>query len=78
MTCSSSPSAKTTFFFDWRTLPMSRCSVPAMGSRRADSVWLYCSMSSMGRRATPVSIAAFATAGGMAEIRRGSNGTGMM
>jgi len=32
----------------------------------------------MGFRATFVSIAAFATAGGMSEISRGSNGTGMM
>jgi hypothetical protein len=32
----------------------------------------------MGRRATPVFIAAFATAGGTVWIRRGSNGTGMM
>ena len=35
-------------------------------------------MSSIGFRATPVSIAAFATAGGTCEISRGSNGTGMM
>ena len=35
-------------------------------------------MSSIGLRATPVSIAAFATAGGTQEIRRGSNGVGMM
>ncbi len=35
-------------------------------------------MSTIGLRATPVSIAAFATAGGMKEISRGSNGTGMM
>ena len=35
-------------------------------------------MSTIGRRATLVSIAACATAGGMAEISRGSNGTGMM
>ena len=33
---------------------------------------------SIGLRATPVSIAAFATAGGTDEISRGSNGTGMM
>ena len=35
-------------------------------------------MSTIGRRATPVSIAALAIAGGMNEISRGSNGTGMM
>ncbi len=35
-------------------------------------------MSMIGLRATPVSIAALATAGGIDEIRRGSNGTGMM
>ena len=35
-------------------------------------------MSSIGLRATPDSIAALATAGGMSEISRGSNGTGMM
>ena len=35
-------------------------------------------MSTIGRRATPVSIAAFATAGGTTEMRRGSNGAGMM
>jgi hypothetical protein len=32
----------------------------------------------MGFRATPVSMAALAIAGGMKEINRGSNGTGMM
>jgi hypothetical protein len=32
----------------------------------------------IGLRATPLSIAALATAIGIAEIRRGSNGTGMM
>ena len=35
-------------------------------------------MSTIGRRATPVSIAACATNGGMYEISRGSNGIGMM
>ena len=35
-------------------------------------------MSAIGLRATPVSMAALATAGGIAEISRGSNGTGMM
>ncbi len=35
-------------------------------------------MSAIGLRATLESIAAFATAGGMSEISRGSNGTGMM
>ena len=35
-------------------------------------------MSTIGRRATPLSMAAAATAGGMNEISRGSNGTGMM
>ncbi len=35
-------------------------------------------MSTIGRRATPLSIAALATAVGTAAIRRGSNGTGMM
>ena len=35
-------------------------------------------MSAIGLRATPVSIAALATAGGTAKISRGSNGTGMM
>ena len=35
-------------------------------------------MSTIGRRATPVSMAALAMAGGMNEISRGSNGTGMM
>jgi hypothetical protein len=35
-------------------------------------------MSTIGRRATPESIAAWATAGGMAEISRGSKGTGIM
>ena len=35
-------------------------------------------MSGIGLRATPVSMAALATAGGMVAIRRGSNGTGMM
>ena len=35
-------------------------------------------MSSIGLRATPVSIAAWATKGGMYQIRRGSNGVGMM
>ncbi len=35
-------------------------------------------MSATGRRATPDSIAALATAGGISEIRRGSKGTGMM
>ena len=32
----------------------------------------------IGLRATPLSIAALATADGIAQIRRGSNGTGMM
>ena len=36
------------------------------------------SRSAIGLRATPESIAALATATGIAEIRRGSNGTGMM
>jgi hypothetical protein len=35
-------------------------------------------MSTIGLRATPVSIAAWAIAGGIAEMSRGSNGTGMM
>ena len=35
-------------------------------------------MSTIGLRATPVSIAALATAGGTYEISRGSNGIGMM
>ena len=35
-------------------------------------------MSRIGFRATPDSIAAFATAAGISLIRRGSNGTGMM
>ena len=35
-------------------------------------------MSSIGLRATPVSIAAWATNGGMYQISRGSNGVGMM
>lgn len=35
-------------------------------------------MSSIGLRATPVSIAALAMKGGMYQIRRGSNGVGMM
>ena len=35
-------------------------------------------MSAIGRRATPVSIAAWATNGGMYQISRGSNGEGMM
>ncbi len=35
-------------------------------------------MSTIGLRATPVSMAALATAGGTVEISRGSNGTGMM
>ncbi len=35
-------------------------------------------MSAIGLRATPVSIAAWATKGGMYQIRRGSNGVGMM
>ena len=35
-------------------------------------------MSVIGLRATPLSIAAWATAAGTREIRRGSNGTGMM
>ena len=34
-------------------------------------------MSAMGRVATPVSMAAFATAGAMRRMRRGSNGEGM-
>ena len=35
-------------------------------------------MSMMGLRATPESMAAWATAWGIALIRRGSNGAGMM
>ena len=35
-------------------------------------------MSTIGRRATPDSIAACATATGISEISRGSKGTGMM
>ncbi len=35
-------------------------------------------MSTIGLRATPVSIAACATKGGMYQISRGSNGVGMM
>ncbi len=35
-------------------------------------------MSMIGFGATPLSIAALATAGGTWEMRRGSNGTGMM
>ena len=35
-------------------------------------------MSVIGRRATPVSIAAWATKGGTYQISRGSNGVGMM
>ena len=35
-------------------------------------------MSSIGRRATPVSIAAWAMNGGMYQISRGSKGVGMM
>ena len=35
-------------------------------------------MSAIGRRATPVAIAASATKGGMYQMRRGSKGVGMM
>jgi hypothetical protein len=55
-----------------------RLSTPATGSRRAESAARYCPSSTIGRRATPLSAAALATAEGMAEMRRGSNGTGMM
>ena len=37
----------------------------------------YCSKSAIGRVATPDSIAAFATAGAMRRISRGSNGFGI-
>ncbi len=47
-------------------------------SRRVRSGCAYWSMSTIGLRATPVSIAALATAGGIDEMSRGSNGTGMM
>ena len=40
--------------------------------------WRYCSKSAIGRSATPVSIAARATAGATTRISRGSNGFGMM
>ena len=43
-----------------------------------DSARRYSAMSGIGRRATPESIAACATADDTAEIRRGSNGFGMM
>jgi hypothetical protein len=55
-----------------------RCSVEAIGSRRAESSCAYFSRSRIGFLATPVSIAALATAIGIAEMRRGSKGTGMM
>jgi hypothetical protein len=44
------------------------------GSRRCASCVRVASMSAIGLRATPVSIAACATAAGCSEIRRGSNG----
>ena len=62
--------------------PITRLVTPwrkaAVGSSRWASAERYASMSSMGRRATPESIAALATKGGTYQIRRGSKGAGMM
>ena len=80
-TRSSSPSAKTTrvpyslvfFFANANTGFMN---VPLWYTNCCkDSV--YCAMSSIGRVATPESIAACATAGAILTIKRGSNGFGI-
>ena len=57
---------------------MVRCRAPATGSRRGRELRAVGVHVDDGLRATPESMAAWATAGGMTEISRGSNGTGMM
>ena len=57
---------------------MMASSAPAVGSNRPDKSRAYRFRSVSGLRATPESIAALATAGGMREIKRGSKAFGMM
>ena len=76
MVRSSSPSAKTMRCGLALTCSNRLCSQWLVGSSRPDSARRYSAMSGIGRRATPESIAACATADDTAEIRRGSNGTG--
>ena len=78
MLFSSSPSAKHEALAGCAcTRSMMSCIRLAVGSSRERSSWRYLSRLTIGLRATPVSIAALATAAGTALIRRGSNGVGI-
>ena len=78
MVFSSSPSANTTLCFLFLILDLIGSNIDAIGLVLPSNSLLYISIFLIGFLATPLSIAAFATADETKDISLGSNGAGIM